>query len=212
MTETGTKQRPAWRRRSGDRPNEILTAALDEFIAKGFDSARMEDIATKAGLSKGAVYLYFDSKEALLRALIEREILPLVARVTAVAEGEAQDPKAALTVFLSSVAALLSNPRIFAVPRLVISISGRFPELRDHYRRSVAEPGRSAIERMIRRGIELGQFRKVDPAAATRAIIGPLFFEALWTHVLAGETALGDPAAFVRGQIDVLVNGIGARA
>ena len=210
MARISAKPKPTWRRRADARPDEILTAALDEFIAKGFDSARIEDIAAKAGLSKGAVYLYFDSKEALLRALVEREIAPLVGRLTAAAEAEAQDPKTALAFFLGGVATLISNPRIFAVPRLVISIAARFPELRDHYRRSVAEPGRAAIERLIRRGIELGQFRPVDPVAATRAIIGPLLFEALWTHVLAGESALADPAKFVRGQIDVLVHGLGA--
>jgi AcrR family transcriptional regulator len=184
---------------------------LDEFIAKGFDSARIEDIAAKAGLSKGAVYLYFDSKEALLRALVEREIAPVVARNMALAEAEAADPRAALATLLGAIATVIGNPRIFAVPRLVISIAARFPELRDHYRKTVAEPGRAAIERLIRRGIALGQFRDVDPVAATRAIIGPILFEALWTHVLQGESGLSNPAEFVRTQMDALVGGIGAK-
>jgi AcrR family transcriptional regulator len=212
MARPNTKQRPTWRRRADARPDEILTAALDEFIAKGFDSARIEDIAAKAGLSKGAVYLYFDSKEALLRALVERELAPVVARNMALAEAEAADPKVALAMLLGAIATVIGNPRIFAVPRLVISIAGRFPELRDHYRKTVAEPGRAAIERLIRRGIALGQFRDVDPVAATRAIIGPILFEALWTHMLGGESGLQNPAEFVRTQMDALTLGIGARA
>ena len=212
MPRTSARPKPSWRRRADARPDEILTAALDEFIAKGFDSARIEDIAAKAGLSKGAVYLYFDSKEALLRALIERELAPVVARNAAMAEAEAvADPKAALTLFLGAVASVISNPRIFAVPRLVVSISARFPEIRDHYRNVVAEPGRTAIEKLIRRGVELGQFRAVDPVAATRAIIGPMLFEGLWTHVLEGESGLHNPAEFVRTQMDVLLGGIGAK-
>lgn len=212
MARAAAKPKPTWRRRADARPDEILTAALDEFIAKGFDSARIEDIAAKAGLSKGAVYLYFDSKESLLRALIERELAPLIARITLLANAETTDPKAALAFALERVVTVLANPRIFAVPRLVISIAARFPEIRDHYRKVIVEPARRTIERLIERGIKAGQFRAVDPAAATRAIIGPLLFEALWTHVLAGETGFADPAKFVRGQIDILVNGLGARA
>ncbi len=210
MAKTTAKTKPTWRRRADARPDEILSAALDEFIAKGFDLARIEDIAAKAGLSKGAVYLYFDSKEALLHALVERELAPLIARITALAGAEAADPKTALAIALERVVTVLANPRIFAVPRLVISIAARFPEIRDHYRHAIVEPARRTVERLIERGIQAGQFRAVDPSAATRAIIGPLLFEALWTHVLAGETAFGDPKAFVRAQIDVLVNGLGA--
>ena len=212
MAKTALKTRPSWRRRADARPDEILSAALDEFIAKGFDSARIEDIAAKAGLSKGAVYLYFDSKESLLRALIERELAPLISRIAMLARAETSDPKTALAFALERVVEVLANPRIFAVPRLVISIAGRFPEIRDHYRRSIVEPARATIEKLIARGIKAGQFRAVDPAAATRSIIGPLLFEAMWTHVLAGETGFVDPAKFVRAQIDVLLNGLGARA
>lgn len=211
MVKTAAKTKPTWRRRADERPDEILTAALDEFIAKGFDSARIEDIAAQAGLSKGAVYLYFDSKEALLRALIERELAPHVAGIAALAGAETADPKAALAIALERAVTVVANPRIFAVPRLVISIAARFPEIRDHYRRAIVEPARATVERLIERGIKAGQFRAVDPTAATRTIIGPLLFEALWTHVLAGETAFADPAQFVRGQIDMLVNGLGAR-
>ncbi len=205
------KQKVTWRRRADARPDEILTAALDEFIAKGFDSARIEDIAAKAGLSKGAIYLYFDSKEALLRALIERELAPLVARITAIANAEMADPKAALTMGLGLVLCFIGKPRIFAVPRLVVSIAARFPEIRDHYRSSIVEPARRTIERLIHAGVKAGQFRAVDPAAATRAIIGPILFEAMWTHVLAGESGFGNPGEFVRKQMDVLLGGIGAK-
>jgi AcrR family transcriptional regulator len=206
------KAKPSWRRRAQARPDEILDAALDEFIAKGFDSARIEDIAARAGLSKGAIYLYFTGKEALLRALIEREIAPIVARLAALADTETIDARQALALGLERTAMVIASPRVFAVPRLVLSVSGGFPEIRDHYRRSVVEPGRAAIERLIARGIASGQFRAVDAKAASRAIIGPILFEALWTHALAGDSALGAPAEFVRAQMDLLLNGLAGAA
>lgn len=201
--------RGRWQRRAEARPDEILDAALDEFIARGFDAARIEDIAKAAGLSKGAIYVYFPSKEALLRALVEREISPIVAQVTALAETDiAGDPVEFLRIALMTVAMRLRDARLFAIPRLVIAISGRFPEITRHYRSAVVEPARALIERMIARGIAQKQIRPVDPKAATRAIVGPMMFEALWTHVLEGESALDKPDELVNSLIDLLINGL----
>jgi AcrR family transcriptional regulator len=208
VPKPATRQR--WKRRAEARPDEILAAALDEFIAKGFDAARIEDVARAAGLSKGAIYLYFPSKEALLRALVEREIAPLVTQLAAAAAAETADPVDMLRFALSYAATRIRDPRIFAIPRLVISISGRFPEITRHYRAAVVEPAHQIVERLIARGIALGRFRPVDLKAATRAIIGPMMFEALWTHVLEGESALGSAEDLVRTQIDLLIHGLGA--
>jgi AcrR family transcriptional regulator len=212
MAAPQTLPRQRWKRRAAARPDEILDSALDEFIAKGFDAARIEDIARAAGLSKGAIYLYFASKEALLRALIEREITPIVTQLSALAGVEASDPVEVLRFALTQIAARISNPRLFAIPRLVIAISGRFPEITAHYRAAVVAPARAMVERLIERGIALGKFRAVNPQTATRAIIGPLMFEALWTHVLEGSSALAAPEAFVRSQIDLLLGGLAAGA
>jgi AcrR family transcriptional regulator len=218
MAQTKRSARPSakpkvsWQRRAEARPDEILDAALDAFIENGFEAARIEDVASRAGLSKGAIYLYFEGKEALLRALIERELTPLIGRLSALAEAETEDPKAVVRTILEGMAGVLGNPRVFAVPRLVITVAARFPEIRDHYRHAVIEPGRAALESLIRRGIALGQFRDVDPVAASRAIIGPVLFEAFITHVFAGRSALGDPEGFVRAQMDVLMTGLAVEA
>ncbi len=193
------------------RPDEILAAALDEFIAKGFEAARIEDVAKAAGLSKGAIYLYFPSKEALLHALIEREIAPIIAQLAALADAGTGNPIETLRFGLTQIATRMSDPRVFAIPRLVIAISGRFPEITRHYRTTVIEPGRALVERLIARGVAQGHFRGVDPKAATRAIIGPMMFEALWKHVFDGESALRDPQALADAQIDLLLNGIGKK-
>lgn len=211
MESRALQTRQRWTRRAQARPDEILDAALDAFIAKGFDAARIEDIARSAGLSKGAIYLYFPSKTALLRELIEREITPIVRQYTALADAQTTDPAGLIRFALLQITGRMRDARLFAIPRLVIAISGRFPEITQHYRTAVIEPARAMIERLISQGIALGQFRKVDLKAATRALIGPMMFEALWTHVFDGESAFDRPEEFISTQIDLLLGGLAAK-
>lgn len=197
-----------WRRRANARPDEILTAALDEFIVSGFDAARMEDIAARAGVSKGALYLYFESKEAMLRALIEREVAPLAQRLEAAAAAGMDEPASALRQLGAIVAGALDQPRIFATPLLVASLAGRFPDLAREYRERVFLRARQAIENLIEHGISLGQFRAVDPSAAARAMMGPIMVEIIRTHALgdASERS-GD---WLAAHFDILNHGIAA--
>lgn len=196
-----------WKRRAAARPDEILDAALDVFIETGFDAARMDDIAARAGLSKAGVYLYFGSKEALLRALIDREIAPIAAGLAALAEGGADDPVGTIRMLGALAAAQLSQPRIFAIPRLMISISNRFPDLAAHYRTEIVERAKAALEKLVAAGIAKGIFRKVDPEAAVRAVVGPMMFAALWRHVLGGDNA-ATPDEIAAAHIDLLLNGL----
>jgi AcrR family transcriptional regulator len=201
---------PRWRRRAEARPEEILEAALEEFDARGFDAARMEDVARRAGLSKAAIYLYFPSKMALLEALIQAKVSPLARQAQTLAAAGGDDPVTALRMLATMAAHRLRDPMVFAVPRLVIGLSGRFPELADYYRKNVVELARGALEALIEAGMAKGAFRRVDKDAAVRAFIGPLFFEAMWTHVLRGETALSNPEKLIEQQFDVLLEGLRA--
>jgi AcrR family transcriptional regulator len=157
----------------------------------------MEDVAKTAGISKAAIYLYFPSKMALLEALIEAKVSPLANQAQALAAAGRDDPLLALRTLATAAAHLMSDAKVIAVPRLVISISGRFPEIADYYRTHVVEKARTALEALIKAGIAKGVFRAVDAKAAARAFIGPLFFEAMWTHVLRGESAFTDPQRLI---------------
>src|SRR5262245_38069893 len=203
---------PRWRRRAEARPEEILDAALAEFTSRGFEAARMEDIARTAGLSKAAIYLYFPSKMALLEALIEAKVGPLAQQVRTLAAAGQNNPLMALRMLATAAAHRLSDPKLFAVPRLVIGISGRFPEIADYYRTHVVEKARGALELLIEAAMAQGAIRRVDKDAVVRAFIGPLFFEAMWAHVLRGETALNDPQKLIEQQFDVLLHGLEPRA
>jgi AcrR family transcriptional regulator len=201
---TGRSRR--WRRRANARPSEILAAALEEFTANGFEAARVEDIASRAGLSKAAVYLYFQSKEALLDALIEKEVAPIADGMQRIAEGGQADPEGTLRRVGNLAGAAFKNPHFFAVPRLVISVGPRFPELAERYRLRVVVPAREAIERLVEHGIAVGRFRDIDPGAVSRALIGPVMFEALWTHGLGG--APRPNTSWMSDQIEILLHGI----
>lgn len=206
------KSAARWRRRAQARPEEILDAALAEFTERGFDAARMEDVAARAGLSKAGVYLYFPSKTALLKALIEARISPLAKLAQSIAATGAEDPIAALRTIAAAATQRLGDARTFAVPRLVISISGRFPEIADFYRGHVVEVARGALEQLIEAGMAKGALRRVDAGAAARAFIGPLFFEAMWLHVLRGESALGEPEKLLNQHFDIWLHGLEPRA
>ncbi len=201
-----------WRRRAEARPEEILEAALAEFIKNGFEAARMEDVAKRAGLSKAGVYLYFESKEALLKALIKAKVTPLAQNAAALAAAGAGNPIAALRAIAGMATHLMADPSRLALPRLVIGLSARFPEIAEHYRTHAAEIALGALTGLIETAMARGQLRAVDPRAAARAFVGPLFFEAMWTHVLGGETGLGDPEKLVASHFDILLNGLEVRA
>lgn len=203
---------PRWRRRAEARPEEILEAAQAEFTARGFEAARMEDIAKRAGLSKAAIYLYFPSKMAVLEALIEAKVGPIARQVQTLSAAGAADPLTAMKMLATMAAHRLSDANLFAVPRLVIGISGRFPEIATYYREHVVEKARGALEILIEAAMAKGQIRRVDKAAVVRAFIGPLFFEAMWTHVLNGETALHQPQKLIEQQFDILLSGLEPRA
>lgn len=203
--------KPRWTRRAEARPEEILDAALAEFTERGFEAARMEDVAKRAGLSKAGVYLYFPSKEALLQALIEAKIAPFAQQIRALSELGRDDPLSALRAIAAGAAYKLRDPSIIAVPRLVIGLSGRFPEIADYYRTHVAEVARGALEGLLQAAMDKGQLRRFDVAAVSRALIGPLFFEAMWRHILRGETS-GAPEAVVQHHFDILLNGLEPRA
>lgn len=203
---------PRWRRRAEARPEEILDAALAEFTERGFEAARMEDIAKHAGLSKAAIYLYFPSKMALLEALIEARIAPFARQAETLAAQGGDDPMQALRLIARIGAHKLNDPAMIAVPRLIIGLSGRFPEIAEYYRSHVAERALGALQSLFEAAMNKGLIRRLDPRAAARAFVGPIFLEAMWAHVLRGESAFAQADVLIEQHFDILLNGLEHRA
>jgi AcrR family transcriptional regulator len=197
---------PKFKRRAEARPDEILDAALAVFTERGFEAARVDDIAARAGISKGAVYLYFDSKDALLKGLIEREVAPSALRLRALAESGA-DAKATLALLINVATQLLNDPRIFATPKLVLSVAARFPEIGDYYRKRVIDEAIGAISALHAKGVDTGVFRKADSDTVARLVMGPLLVHAMRKHVLGAKDATS-PEVRAQAHLEILFNGL----
>jgi AcrR family transcriptional regulator len=203
---------PRWRRRAADRPKEILDAALTVFVAKGFAATKLDDVAVAAGISKGLLYRYFDNKAELFKEVIRQTLGTTIRDVgdRARASGSA---RAALDIFLEQMIAVASDARRSAIPKLVISESGSFPELAVFYLAEVIGPGLQQLAGLVRRGIESGEFRRVDPELTARTIIAPLLLAVIWRHTFAQhDSGRFDPDALIRQHRDILLHGLAAPA
>ncbi len=203
-----------WTRQPEERPKQILDAALRVFCARGFAQTRMDDVARKAGISKGTIYLYFDSKTALLEALIERAMAPVATQLEAMAASAPEGPVAPLLQTMLELAATrLADPDVAAVPLLVIGEAGRFPHLAQHYRERVIEAGLGAITSLIQRGIRAREFRPLDPALAARSLIATVLLQAIWSTVFArpDDTPL-HPHILAGQHVDIFLNGVKTEA
>jgi AcrR family transcriptional regulator len=200
-------------RRPEARPDEILDAALDVFSELGFSGARVEDIAARAGLSKGAIYLYFPSKQAMLEALVRR----LADRVVGAAENlvatDGADADKLLRKVLGFVVVQISNPKVSAAPRIVLAEAQRFPDIAVMYRELVISRGRRVIAGLCRRGVEQGVFRDVDPEILLRAAVGPILAHMFLSTIFFDPEKPGPaPETVAQGLADILLIGLKVRS
>lgn len=181
--EAAEQRGPKFRRRAEARPDEVLDAALALFVDKGFANTRVEDIASRAGLSKGAVYLYFPSKEAILEGLVRRAVLPIANNALGFLENYAGDPRLVVSGVLKMVAHRLTEPATVAIPKLLIREMIHFPEFAAMYRREVLDRVIPVVAQLIRNGITEGYFRPVDPQLTIRSVIGPIVLHMLMAEI-----------------------------
>lgn len=184
-----------WRRRKDDRPAELLKAALELFLARGFAATRMEDIAANAGVTKGTVYLYFENKEAVFRALVREVTAPALNAMKAAAAADTLPAREIVAAFINIAGAALSQTSMRFLPRLLVGEAARFPELVGWYRDEIIAQGLGALTRVLERGMADGSFRRQDAELTARLVIAPILFNAIWQTVFArksdppGETA-----------------------
>jgi AcrR family transcriptional regulator len=203
---------PKWTRKPQARPNEVLDAALDLFARNGFASTRMEDIAKAAGLSKAAIYLYFPSKTDVFKALVEARIVTLRDEIAAHVADMKHDPVAGLREVVRLWAISNTDPRMVAVPRIVLAEAGRFPDLAEFYHRVVISQTQQVLVGLIEAGIKSGLFRPLDPKVVARALVAPMLFEMLRRQAFEAE---GDDISLVdlsHTLFDLFLGGILANA
>ena len=200
---------PRWRRRKQARPAEIAAAALDEFIERGFAAAKLDDVAKRAGVSKGTLYLYFKSKEDLLKGAISELAAPNVARMeTFVAAYSGAMRDLLRQVLVTMVREFLSQP-IARLPKLMVAEAANFPDVARHLHETVIERALDLYRQILTRGIDAGEFRAVDVNATAYLFQSQLLFLALWTHTLAPATGVRlDPEHYTTAVIDILLHGL----
>ncbi|CAO3417198.1 TetR/AcrR family transcriptional regulator [Azospirillum doebereinerae] len=171
---------PRWRRRKDARPQEIVAAAMDVFAERGFAAARLDEVAARAGVSKGTLYLYFPSKEELFKAVIRAAILPNLERAERMIAELPEPSFALLERLLALVAEVIATTRAAVIPKLVIAEAGNFPELAAFYHREVIRRGFGLLAALLQRGIDRGEFRPVNVDHTIRLIVAPLLLSAIW--------------------------------
>jgi AcrR family transcriptional regulator len=199
-----------WRRRKEARPAEILAAALASFAERGFAATRLEDVAARAGVSKGTLYLYFHGKEELFEAVVRATLVPNLERLEALSATFEGPSDQLLESLLLTIAGVVDS-RTGAIPKLVIAEAGNFPELARFYLDEVIRRGLRLIGTILRRGIARGEFRPIDVDHAVFCVIAPMLIAALWKNSLEPyDEAPLDAPALARAHLDLLLRGLEA--
>jgi len=202
---------PRWRRRPEDRPDEIIDAAIVVFGKQGFAAAKLEDIARRAGVSKGTLYLYFDSKDALFRAMVRSRIsaaLPSVDELLPSGSTVAE----ATERFIRRLWQFISRPDVVPIVRLVHSeIAESFPDLARFYFNEVIVPSRRLLVSVLQRGMVSGEFHTEHPELIQREICSLVVHGAMCQRYFARHDP--EPVADARlidGIVDLALRGLGA--
>lgn len=197
-------------RRKEARPAEIVEAALALFTERGFAATKLEDVASRAGIGKGTIYLYFATKEELFRAVVRQRLVPNLNAIEAMV-AEHTGSSAELLRRIADRALQLIETDITAIPKLVLAESGNFPAIARLYAEEVARRGMALMEGIFRRGMERGEFRRLDPHSVLPLFSGPLLVMALWRHSLGQHTDIQfDPRKVIETHLDVFLRGLSA--
>ncbi|RYF73677.1 MAG: TetR/AcrR family transcriptional regulator [Comamonadaceae bacterium] len=198
-------------RRKEARPGELLQAALDLFVEKGFAATRSEEVAARAGVSKGTLFLYFPSKEELFKAVVVEN---LAGRFTEwnqefeAFEGSTADMlRYCMRIWWDRVGATQAS----GLTKLMLSEGNNFPDLAEFYRREVVRPGHALLRRIFQRGIDSGEFAPVDVDHAIYAVIAPMTFLMLTKHsgtVCVDDQAQIDPEKYIALQAEIVLSGL----
>lgn len=201
--------RPKWQRRKEARPDELVEAALDLFVEKGFATTRLEDVAQRAGVSKGTMYLYFDSKESLFLAVVRRALVPTLVEGEALLASHQGASAELLGILIRRWWERIGISKGSGILKLMIAESANFPDITRIYHQEVVQRGRQLVGAAIRRGINRGEFRSVDVPRAVRLAMAPLLYAVIWKHSLIRcDSQETDWNAFIEDHIEQFLRGL----
>lgn len=204
-----TSEATKWQRRKEDRPGEILDAALKLFTEKGFAASRIDDVAALAGVSKGTVYLYFDSKEVLFKEMVKEKVLPQMEK----AESLVMTHDGTHAELLEKIAQqwwyALQNTDLSGLPKLIVSEAGNFPDIASFFVENVVQRIRGLFKNIIQQGMDAGEFRQTSATEAARLFTSAIVFASIWKHSLAPFDSIPfESEAYLKIHVENFIRGL----
>lgn len=198
-----------WQRRKAERPGEIIDAALELFVAKGYMATRLDEVAQRAGVSKGTLYLYFENKEAMFKAVVETLVLPEIERTEqqiGLFDGSASE---LIRQLIKHWWNAVGESRLSGLPKLIMAEANNFPELASFFVEHVIGRVRRVIAQVISRGIEAGEFRPCDPEYAARLLLAPLVYATIYQQSLFSyDSEPFEITTYLDNHLDIYLHGL----
>lgn len=195
------------RRRKDARPAEIILAGLDEFAEKGFAAARLEDVATRAGVVKGTIYRYFESKEALFEAALKSRLPPVFENIDGMIE-EFRGPTAdLLRLVITRLYQEMFGSELQVLVRIILIEGGRFPAIAEFYHRESISRGRGLLTAIVKRGVARGEFRAGPASELPMVIVAPAIMAMIWKMTFDSFDPISTDA-FMAAHVDLILNGL----
>jgi TetR/AcrR family transcriptional regulator len=198
-------------RRKDARPGELLAAALDLFVEKGFAATRAEEVAQRAGVSKGTLFLYFTSKEELFKAVVRENISDHYPNWHEQMQAYSGSTADMLHLCAQGWWEHIGATKASGISKLMMTEGSNFPDLSRFYQDEVIEPGNAMILRILQRGVDRGEFRGVNLKYAVHSFVAPLLYLAVWKHSVGPGQAPSlhlNPQEFLTAQVDTLLHGL----
>jgi len=205
--------KPRWERRKDARPQELLSAALGLFVERGYAATRLEDVARRAGVSKGTLYLYFTNKEELFKAVVREHIVHAIGEAELTVAGFTGPTPELLREILMRWWQQMGATELAGITKLMMAEANNFPDLARFYDEEVVARGERLISSVLKRGIARGEFRAFDPDMMTHVLVAPVLMLMMWTNgFMPCEKGPIDPITYMDTFIEVSLRGMLAPA
>jgi len=209
VTRSKRPARPRWQRRKEARPEELVAAALEVFVERGFEATTLAEVARRAGVTKGTIYLYFENKEALFKAVVRETIVPVIAQGEALARSFTGSARELLEQLVREYWRLVGETALAGIPKLMMAEAATFPELTRFYYEEVVTRGHRLMAGVIERGVKNGEFRPVDVMLAAKLAMSPLMHATVVRRAFASCMPEGfNVQAYLDTHIDLYLHGI----
>jgi TetR/AcrR family transcriptional regulator len=204
-------------RRKESRPGELLAAALDLFVERGFAATTAEEVARRAGVSKGTLFLYFASKDDLFKAVVRENISGRFSEWNAEFDAFEGSTADMLRYCLAAWWRRLGSTKASGISKLMMSEATNFPELAAFYRHEVVQPAHTLLGRILQRGVDRGEFAPAVMKYGVHSLLAPMLYLQMLKHsghacIDPADASALEPEEFLASQVEVILHGLALRA